>query len=1049
MNHARVKLKEEDLLKLILEYLSSRNLHVSMRTLEKETGIVNNSYSDDILFLRELILDGDWDEVLLFVQPFENLDEFDAKQFKYIILKQKFIELLSMKSHIVGKQASNTIEEVMQTLNKLEATCPSKEEYSNLCWLLTVPNLIERSEFKEWTLDNSRLKCFMSALDIIRNVIPFEKKSKRISGCATNGRLLQLIVKGVLYETCIDVCQMKATGHEDEMLEDVSVKANILQGLEDEYSANLLSWLKSLHSDAFNQPFEQLSLDVSVEKATKYSSKPRHSIDFAKEKKGKHFTRPLARSIESFDQRPLSERKLEFQNNPVTSFSKPAHRIHHHQNKEVEVNMFDKCEAEKLQTEVKNNDVIFPMTNNILHKADLNQESGTPNMKLKNTVTTRDDDVVGLIKSRDDHTNNVALKNNHLDTKETDESDVHVEKEKQRAAVLQKLEEYEHRKQQMQDMIARYDKNEETSHHNPPNHELASTKTEEATPEKSRHGEHTPRHTPHTVNLPAGAGRINTSTPKPAKKNAMETPPPEASPVNHVKTTSDLRRFAANKATTTTETKRKKDYENIPQQKTDDMNLVKGKENEPKDNDAARKGPMINGVRRALSSPPLLNQSSDKEEKIQPIETKPTQINKKRLQFGDGADGNDLVSEVQKSKIKQNEQLPKGPGPTIKTRDGNKVYVTELLKSREEIKNAAVCNQNQEIIDKEERAEINKVSHEVEDSNENNKVLSFSPICKLEDSQAIRAVSFHPDGRLFGVGANSKILRICKIDNFNHPTKNSDNVRQASVVFKRTKYHKGSIYCMAWNPLGDIIATGSNDKTIKIMRFDPDNYVQDGIENDLFIHNGTVRELAFMPDKPSMLLSGGAGDGAIQVTDCSTLQTIGTLRGHSGNVMSVYAGDGDIIASGSTDNTLRLWDLRSHRCIDVILVGDSSPASVALSQDGSFLASGQEDGCILLYDISAGRTMQSFRLHQEDCRSVRFSSDSNYLLTGSYDASISLLHVTGSLESTVPKHYQVACHKDKVIQCRWHPSKYAFLSSSADRTTILWNSDVQSNQYHL
>ncbi len=82
------------------------------------------------------------------------------------------------------------------------------------------------------------------------------------------------------------------------------------------------------------------------------------------------------------------------------------------------------------------------------------------------------------------------------------------------------------------------------------------------------------------------------------------------------------------------------------------------------------------------------------------------------------------------------------------------------------------------------------------------------------------------------------------------------------------------------------------------------------------------------------------GDGAIQITDCSTCQTLGTLRGHSGNVMSVYAGDGDIIASGSTDNTLRLWDLRSYRCIDVILVGDSSPASVTLNKDGSYLASG-------------------------------------------------------------------------------------------------------------
>ena len=56
--------------------------------------------------------------------------------------------------------------------------------------------------------------------------------------------------------------------------------------------------------------------------------------------------------------------------------------------------------------------------------------------------------------------------------------------------------------------------------------------------------------------------------------------------------------------------------------------------------------------------------------------------------------------------------------------------------------------------------------------------------------------------------------------------------------------------------------------------------------------------------------------------------------------MAVYAGEGDLVATGSTDNTLRLWDLRSHRCIDVVMVGDSSPASAALSSNGSYLASG-------------------------------------------------------------------------------------------------------------
>ena len=83
------------------------------------------------------------------------------------------------------------------------------------------------------------------------------------------------------------------------------------------------------------------------------------------------------------------------------------------------------------------------------------------------------------------------------------------------------------------------------------------------------------------------------------------------------------------------------------------------------------------------------------------------------------------------------------------------------------------------------------------------------------------------------------------------------------------------------------------------------------------------------------------GDGNIMISDCSTGQTIGQLKGHSGHVMAVYADSDDIIASGSADNTVRLWDLRSQRCIDAIATGDSCVASVCVNSSGNMLASGK------------------------------------------------------------------------------------------------------------
>lgn len=93
-----VNVKEVEIIKLILDFLNSKKLHISMLALEKESGVINGLFSDDMLFLRQLILDGQWDEVLQFIQPLECMEKFDKKRFRYIILKQKFLEALCVNN---------------------------------------------------------------------------------------------------------------------------------------------------------------------------------------------------------------------------------------------------------------------------------------------------------------------------------------------------------------------------------------------------------------------------------------------------------------------------------------------------------------------------------------------------------------------------------------------------------------------------------------------------------------------------------------------------------------------------------------------------------------------------------------------------------------------------------------------------------------------------------------------------------------------------------------------------------------------------------------
>ncbi|UJR37530.1 hypothetical protein I4U23_030232 [Adineta vaga] len=320
---------------------------------------------------------------------------------------------------------------------------------------------------------------------------------------------------------------------------------------------------------------------------------------------------------------------------------------------------------------------------------------------------------------------------------------------------------------------------------------------------------------------------------------------------------------------------------------------------------------------------------------------------------------------------------------------------------------------------------------------------AFIPLVSVEDVQAIRAIDIHPSGKYFAVGSNSKMLRICEypeIKNIHHDTV----PKQAKVLYKKNKHHVGSIYCMAWSPSGRIIATGSNDKLIKLVRLNMDRLEDDSTHTEIELthHNGTVRDLIFMHDNlkdDSILLSAGAGDCKTYVTDVKRQTIIKSYSDHQGHIYSLFAWDACSFVSGSQDGTSRLWDIRQPECVAVIppRPSNSAVAAVAVDCSGQLLAAGYEDAACLLYDLRGKRTVQSYQPHSNEIRSVRFSVNSYYLLTASYDKKVVMTSLSGDLTKPLVLS-SVAAHTDKIIQARWHPNEMSFATTSADRTCVVW-----------
>ncbi|MXX57677.1 MAG: hypothetical protein F4Z37_01465, partial [Rhodothermaceae bacterium] len=107
--------------------------------------------------------------------------------------------------------------------------------------------------------------------------------------------------------------------------------------------------------------------------------------------------------------------------------------------------------------------------------------------------------------------------------------------------------------------------------------------------------------------------------------------------------------------------------------------------------------------------------------------------------------------------------------------------------------------------------------------------------------------------------------------------------------------------------------------------------------------------------------------------------------GHANEVTSVaYSPDGNHVASGSFDGTIRLWDIASGAEAGRIEVDYGIVSSVAYSPDGSHVASGSAYfeppfgfvyGTVQLWDVATGAETQRFERHTAVVTSVAYSPD--------------------------------------------------------------------------